>query len=264
MVDAEVTEAEAIAEIEAQAEDAQAIAEVAQLEAEEAQRQAEIAQEEAEKAALNSKLSSDELKQLKNDAEQARRDGELARIDGENARKEAEISKEIAIKAKIEAQKARIEIQKGREMSREARFESQKARLEAQKAKIASDLRKVEANIEKEKYKKGVGSSVMTKETTTDVDGVKTKSKMVVYADVLPALKMDDISKDIIADLIAEKVITSAGNLSYKLSNYEFIVNDKNISESTRLKFKKYLNPSISAVYYNFDVDTDDAKNKSK
>lgn len=264
MLEAEVAEAEAIAEIETQAEDAQAVAEVAQLEAEEAQRQAEVAQAEAEKATLNPKLSAKELAQLKNDVAQARKDRELARIDGEKARKDAEISREEAIKAKIEAQKARIEVQKGRELSREGRLELQRARLESQKAKIASDLRKVEANIEKEKYKKGVGSSVMTKETTTDVDGVKTKSKMVVYADVLPALKMDDISKDIIADLIAEKVIKSAGNLSYKLSNYEFIVNDKNISESTRLKFKKYLNPNISAVYYNFDVDTDDAKNKSK
>lgn len=264
MVDAEVAEAEAIADIEVRAEDAQAIAEVAQLEAEEAQRQAEIAQEEAEKAMLNTRLSAKELAQIKNDAEQAKKDGELARIEIDNARKEGERAREESIKAKIEAQKARIEAQKGRELSREARLESQRARLESQKAKIASDLRKVEANIEKEKYKKGVASSVMTKETITDVDGVQKKSKMVVYADVLPALKMDDISKDIIGDLIAEKVIASVENLSYKLSNYEFIVNDKNLSEKTRLKFKKYLSPNIAAVYYNFDVDTDDAKNKSK
>ena len=83
---------------------------------------------------------------------------------------------------------------------------------------------------------------------------------MVIYADAIPPLSMDNISKEIIDDLIAEKVISSEKNLSYKLSNYELIVNDKNVSEIVRKKLQKYLSPNISAVYYNFDVDAQDAK----
>ena len=135
MIEAQVAEAEAMAQIDVEAQEAQAEAEVAQVEAEEAQREAEeaqkeaeIAEAEAEKAATESSLSEEELRQIKIEGEQARREGELARKEGEKARKEGE-------KARIEGAKARKE--------------AEKARLEAEKARIGSTEKKLEAFLRK-------------------------------------------------------------------------------------------------------------------
>ena len=267
MIEAETERAQAMAEIEAEAEEARVEAEVARVEAEEALREAEVAASEA-------RLSDKEIKEIQKEAEEAVKQSEIAKIESARVKIESARAKMESARARVESGKVRIESDKARMESDKARIsstearleaqraalEAQRAKVEAQRAKVEADLRKLESQIEKEKYKKGLGSSVITRESTTDVNGVKSSNKMVIYADAIPPLSMDNISKEIIDDLIAEKVISSEKNLSYKLSNYELIVNDKNVSEIVRKKLQKYLSPNISAVYYNFDVDAQDAK----
>lgn len=190
----------------------------------------------------------------------ARVEGAKARIEGAKAAAEGAKARAEGDKARIEGEKARIAGEKAKLEAQKAVLEAQKAKVEAQKAKVDADLRKLESKLEKEKYKNGLGSSVYTKETATNTNGNKSKNKTVIYGDVIPE-GVDNISHEIIETLIAENVIYNVENLSYKLSRADFIVNGKSISNKVHDKLKKYLKHNISAVYYNYDVSAQDAKN---
>lgn len=187
--------------------------------------------------------------------------GEKARIEGAKAAAEGVRARAEGEKARIAGEKARVSGQQAQLEAQKAVLEAQKAKVDAQKAKVDADLRKLESKLEKEKYKNGLGSSVYTKETATNTNGNKSKNKVVIYGDVIPE-GVDNISSEIIEILIAENVIYNVENLSYKLSNAEIIVNGKSISDKVHEKLKKYIKPNISAVYYNYDLSAQDAKNK--
>lgn len=64
----------------------------------------------------------------------------------------------------------------------------------------------------------------------------------------------NDINNQIIEVLKKEKAIVCGDNLSYKLSRENIILNGKAITGNVHYKLTKYLNPNISAIYYNYDV----------
>ena len=197
----------------------------------------------------------------------ARIEGEKARIiglkasaEGAKARKEGERARKEGEKARIEGMKARAEGEKARIAGQKAKLEAQKAALDAQKAKVDADLKRVESKLEKEKSKNGLGASSYTKETAANVNSNKSNNKNVIYGDIIP--EDANITVEIIETLIAENIIYKVEDLSYKLSNDDFIVNGKSVSDKVHYKMKKYLKPNISAVYYNYDLSAQDAKKK--
>ncbi|MEZ0006817.1 bla regulator protein BlaR1 [Flavobacterium sp. 28YEA47A] len=68
----------------------------------------------------------------------------------------------------------------------------------------------------------------------------------------------NDINNQIIQVLAKEKAIASTDNLSYKLSHNSIIINGKTITGNVHYKLTKYLNPNISAIYYNYDIANQD------
>lgn len=272
LVDAEVAEEEALSEIEVEAEELQSDAETAQLDAEEAQREAEVAQTEAEAALAESGLSAEDIKELKNEALQAKKENELAKAEIEKARARIEISREKAQVKREELQAKRETLREdmnkrreqlysrvareGRDVSEQQRLESVKAKLEAQQRKLEIEKARVESQIEREKFKNGSSHTTYEKEIVTNNNGVNSKQKVVIVGDVTPP-DVSDITKNIIEDLIKEKIIANTNNLSYKLSNSKLIVNDKEINTEVHKKLKKYLTPNISATYYNYDLSKD-------
>ncbi len=73
-----------------------------------------------------------------------------------------------------------------------------------------------------------------------------------------------DINNQIIQVLTNEKIIGSSDNLSYKLSYDNMVINGKEMTGVVHHKLTKYLNPNISAIYYNYDITNQDLKNGIK
>jgi bla regulator protein BlaR1 len=243
-------EAEEMAQIDLEAQEAQEEAEVAQIEAEVAQREAEAAQAEAdiaqaEEAASQENLSADELKQIEIDGERARKEGEKARKEGEKARKEGEKARKVGELARIEGQKARVE--------------GERARLEAMKAKIEADQQKLE--VQKALIQSQIDLEILSKrnkEVSMRFDSKNDKREKTLY--IVGERKPGDpetISDQIISELLKAKIIKSTQNLSFKLSTSKLIVNNKEISEAVQKKLKKYLPAGITATYYNYDLSTE-------
>ena len=130
-----------------------------------------------------------------------------------------------------------------------------KAKIEAEQRKLEREKSRLESKIEREKFKNGTSFTTYEKQLVIN-DGKKSTNKVIVIGDVTPP-DVDDITTKIINDLIAEKVISSTENLSYKLSNSKLIVNDKEISEAVQKKLKKYLPQGITATYYNYDLSNE-------
>lgn len=138
-MEAEIAEAEALAEIESEAEVAKAEAEAAQLEAEAAEREAEIAQAEAEKALAEANLSPEEMEQFKEDARQAKEELRLAKIETERAKKEF-------LQAKIEGERFKAEDESERLIHDEKRKARELVRTESVKAREESRLTRIESD----------------------------------------------------------------------------------------------------------------------
>lgn len=193
MMEAEVAEAEALAEAESDAEVAVADAEVAHMEAEEAYREAEKARIEAEKATKEAKeanLSPEELKQIKEEVAQAQEESRMAKIEAERAKKEF-------LQAKIEGERARAEGEKSRKEGELVRTEGAKlreegrlARIEGIKARQESRLARTEAERERhEEVKKRTESFMRKRLEISESEGENDFSKLTSQKQKLEAMK---------------------------------------------------------------------------
>ena len=71
-------------------------------------------------------------------------------------------------------------------------------------------------------------------------------------------LNVDHLTTNIISDLIAERVIKSTKNLSFKLSHMNLIVNGVEQPMAIHNKLRvKYVQPKFSSICYNFDFSTE-------
>jgi len=96
--------------------------------------------------------------------------------------------------------------------------------------------------------------STYTKQTDTNKDGKRISQKISIKAEVIPN-DVDAVSQNIIAVLIAEKVISDTENLSYNLSSKNLIVNGNETSKQVHQKVKKHVKPNISNICYNYSIE---------
>lgn len=274
-----------------QAEIAQGEAQIAQKEAELAQNEAEVAQSEAEKNQKEAELAQQEAEEMSKEDEQKAKDSEVkAKAEAQKAKlgvlkfQEGQESKIKVYNLKSEADKIKLiayrdktrsELKKERQARNESRDVKEQKRQEAQKARFAknsSDLKKLEALKEKlEAKQNALDAERIALESQLEIERIKNdypsvyvnvqpsknqlkfNNKVVMVGEVIPA-DVDDITKNIIQDLVKEKIVVDLDNLSYKLSTSKLIVNEKEISASVHKKLKKYLKPGITAAYYNYDL----------
>lgn len=284
IAEADIAEAEAKTEAQAEAEIVQAEAEreateanlsneeLAQIkiEAEQARKEGELARIEGQKAQI-------EGEQARKEGEQARLEGEKARLEGEKSRKKGEKGRKEGEKARREIERARIKAEKDRRNAFEKKEEalrkrlvildkegfgatnSQQQKLEYLKEKLEERQRTLDAErialesqLEIERIKNDY-PSVYVKVQPSKNQAKLLNTKVVMVGEVIPP-DVDDITKNIIEDLVKEKVIVDLDNLSYKLSTSKLIVNDKEINTAVHKKLKKYLKPGITAAYYNYNL----------
>lgn len=177
------------------------------------------------------------------------------------------ISKKDAMNRKIQANNERVQIiAKANEErlaalqaktyalnKKEAFLLDEKAKLEFKKAKMLEikNAKQQQYNLQKIKYHQ---DSLFKYKDSKD----KRTGSITIPNDT------DNMSRQIIQVLAKENAIASLDNLSYKLSHDSIIVNGKKITGTVHNQLKKYLNPNISAVYYNYDVSTQDLAAKCK
>lgn len=271
MMEAEVAETEARAQMESETEIAQAEAEEALIEAEEAQREAEEAQREAQvnlEKLEEGILSKEELKQIRLEVDKAIKEAELARIEGLNAREIGRLARIEGEKARKEAIKANLQGEEGRKAGELARIEGEKARKEAIKAYLQGEEgRKVAAIARAEAAKaRIVGEEARKAGELARIEGAKARligekarlegEKARIKGEKIRIENDRSISK-IIEKLMEEKIISSSDNLSYKLTEKSFIVNGKEVPEKIRKELIGLLPKGITTAYYNYNVSKD-------
>ncbi len=71
-------------------------------------------------------------------------------------------------------------------------------------------------------------------------------------------MNVDHLTNNIISDLITEDIIKDSKGLSFKLSGNSLIVNGQKQCETVHAKLKKkYFNPKVSAICYNYEYSGD-------
>lgn len=189
----------------------------------------------------------------------------------------------LAQKADAEAAKADMEVAKSDQIFKESNERKRQADLAAKQADLlfqqASErvkqataaakeadniLKKMEAARKVPQSKTIISRTATSTTTTTVVDDEQPEKnhhtvvqvKTGVSGKNLPTnIEVDQLTNDIISDLISEKIIQSDKNLSYKLSNQSLIVNDVVQPESIKNKLsKKYVKAKGISICYNYVV----------
>ena len=170
----------------------------------------------------------------------------------------------------VEARKAAMEVAKADEDARKADDEAREADIAAAKADQEAwfydeEVRKAEVQAQKYATK---SKSVTTRTVRNDTKNAKTFEKDVTVngskkvsirtgvsgKDLPDNLNVDQLTSNIISDLISEHIIKDTKNLSYKLSNENLIVNGKVQPENKHRKIReKYVKAQYYNICYNYD-----------
>lgn len=140
--------------------------------------------------------------------------------------------------------KVKVEREKAMKFRETAKMRSELAKMRAENARMISEVkRSAHENARAIAEKSRIAAEKFRKETERGrIAGENTQ-------------KTND---QIIKKLMDDKIISSANNLSFKISDKVFYVNDKKMSEAQRKEFAKFLPKNITATYYNYEISKKD------
>lgn len=275
--------------------------EIARKDHEKARKENEIARKEDEKARKEHEIARKESEKARKEYEKARKEHEKARIESEKARMEAdkyrqstgatyqivrpmtfEEAKKSGICIVTNPTKVDIIAQKEALLKQ---VNENKDLIVYKKAEQGKMIQEKRAQIDALKGKKELwlanqkAKFVLKRAEMFEIKKIKQEElqKMKFNRDSLYKIYKikgdkktgsidvsNDINNQIIQVLKNEKAIVCGDNLSYKLSRENIILNGKTITGNVHYKLTKHLNPNISAIYYNYDITSQDFIDSTK
>ncbi|NBL65122.1 M48 family metalloprotease [Flavobacterium sp. NST-5] len=183
-------------------------------------------------------------------AEKALRDAEQSILESTEL---TQVQKEETVKSLREARKSLKSSSEGK-----VNWERAKAMQFREAAKMRSELAKMRAEnarmISQVKRSAHENARVIAEKNRNAAEKIRREAERGRIAGE-NAQKTND---QIIKKLIDDKIISSPNNLSFKISDKVFYVNDKKMSEAQRKEFAKFLPKNITATYYNYEVSKKD------
>lgn len=219
---------------------------------EDAMAQAQYALQDAEAAKADQQAAIADQQAAIADAATAKEDAKAAIEDAKAALENAKIAKQDAKQAKANSEMAKADQQMevAEKALRQAEKQIQESEEMIEKAKISSDVR----TPVKASYVNTTSTTVTTMSSKSDkINQAKnSKSKSILTVNSEKNIEENEIANVIIADLIADKIISSNANLSYALSAKKFVVNGVQQPEAIRAKFNKiYVSGGNTTILYN-------------
>lgn len=159
----------------------------------------------------------------------------------------------IAAQADAEAAQADAEAAKADAIANQADVQAKQAEAQSKRVEAAAKPQKIEK----------ISTTTSTKTTVTDDQPAKNQRSVVhvitgITGNDLPSnIDVDQLTSNIIADLISEKVIKTNNNLSYLLSENSLIVNGVKQPQSLQSKLRsKYVKTKDISIAYNYEYNT--------
>lgn len=194
-----------------------------------------------------------EAEQAKEEAEQAKREVEMDRIDTERMRASAKILSEEAKILAREAEKMKIAVVK---QLRDV--DSQKETIEIQTKQIEKQAAQIEALAQGDIKKNAERMRIAAIEMRKEAEKLKAQAEIQKVAAEKIRAEYEEMHKNLMKDMRSEGLLKNGDNVSFKLSDSEFIVNSVKQSEEIHNKFKKkYLKDKKSSIVQNWNEGGD-------